>query len=141
MQENNSLTISWELLNENAIGIARGWYPVSDANSGQGSEAIHTSSYANCVWRLGMPIFAADRECLYPPPPGFSQVFILKGVKVLCFDTLLQVFILRELSAQKWCNLPGLAEARNLNELELLAAGGLVRDNTLNHTTYLDVCQ
>jgi len=29
------------------------------------------------------------------PSPGFSQVFILKLVKVLCFDTLLQVFILK----------------------------------------------
>ena len=27
-------------------------------------------------------------------------MFILKGVKVLCFDTLLQVFILRELGAR-----------------------------------------
>src|SRR5712671_3311899 len=33
-----------------------------------------------------------------PPPPGFSQVFILKVVKVLCFDTLLQVFILKAVS-------------------------------------------
>src|SRR6267142_2377810 len=33
-----------------------------------------------------------------PPPPYFSQVFILKGVKVLCFDTLLQVFILKVVS-------------------------------------------
>ena len=32
------------------------------------------------------------------PSPGFSQVFILKGVKVLCFDTLLQVFILKVLT-------------------------------------------
>ena len=88
-----------------------------------------------------MPIFVADRECLYHPPPGFSQVFILKGVKVLCFDTDLQVFILKELFAQKSCNLPGLAEVRNLNELELLADGGLVRDNTRNHTINLDVCQ
>jgi coenzyme F420-reducing hydrogenase delta subunit len=32
------------------------------------------------------------------PPPVFSQVFILKIVKVLCFDTLLQVFILKALS-------------------------------------------
>src|SRR5712675_1564387 len=32
-----------------------------------------------------------------PPPLVFSQVFILKGVKVLCFDTLLQVFILNEI--------------------------------------------
>jgi len=30
-----------------------------------------------------------------PPSPYFSQVFILKAVKVLCFDTLLQVFILK----------------------------------------------
>ncbi len=29
------------------------------------------------------------------PPPVFAQVFILKGVKVLCFDTLSQVFILK----------------------------------------------
>jgi hypothetical protein len=29
------------------------------------------------------------------PSPVFSQVFILKGVKVLCFDTLLEVFILK----------------------------------------------
>ena len=29
------------------------------------------------------------------PSPYFSQVFILKPVKVLCFDTLLQVFILK----------------------------------------------
>ena len=32
------------------------------------------------------------------PPPDFSQVFILKGLKVLCFDTLLQVFILKVVS-------------------------------------------
>src|SRR5258708_2648382 len=31
------------------------------------------------------------------PPPGFSQVLILKVVKVLCFDTDLQVFILKGL--------------------------------------------
>jgi hypothetical protein len=33
-----------------------------------------------------------------PSPPGFSQVLILKGVKVLCFDTLLQVLILKVVS-------------------------------------------
>jgi hypothetical protein len=32
-----------------------------------------------------------------PLPPGFSQVLILKGDKVLCFDTLLQVLILEDL--------------------------------------------
>jgi hypothetical protein len=31
-----------------------------------------------------------------PLPLGFSQVLILKLVKVLCFDTLLQVLILKE---------------------------------------------
>src|SRR6266404_7037413 len=34
------------------------------------------------------------------PPPVFSQVFILKVVKVLCFDTLLQVFILKGLTGK-----------------------------------------
>src|SRR6266404_2308851 len=37
-----------------------------------------------------------------PLPPGLSQVFILKGVKVLCFDTLLQVFILKVLASRKY---------------------------------------
>ena len=32
-----------------------------------------------------------------PLPRVYSQVFILKGVKVACFHTLLQVFILKEL--------------------------------------------
>src|SRR5882762_7132763 len=35
------------------------------------------------------------------PPPGFSQVFILKELKVVCFDTDLQVFILKVLSCTK----------------------------------------
>jgi hypothetical protein len=29
------------------------------------------------------------------PPPLFSQVFILKGLKVVCFHALLQVLILK----------------------------------------------
>ncbi len=42
-----------------------------------------------------------------PPSPLFSQVLILKVVKVLCFDTLLQVLILKVVSqgtnaAQFW---------------------------------------
>ena len=51
-------------------------------------------------WRL-WPMrssLAASRRGLFPedpPPPLFSQVFILKGVKVVCFDTLLQVLILK----------------------------------------------
>jgi len=35
-----------------------------------------------------------------PPPPGFS-VLILKEVKVVCFDTLLQVLILKNLYCSK----------------------------------------
>src|SRR5258707_7042802 len=34
-----------------------------------------------------------------PLPLGFSQVLILKVVKVLCFDTLLQVLILKGVNA------------------------------------------
>src|SRR5882724_548493 len=48
-------------------------------------------------WRGGMILLFACRT----PPRGFSQVFILKGVKVLCFDTLLQVFILKVLICTK----------------------------------------
>jgi len=40
-------------------------------------------------WRVTM---------LAPLPLGFSQVLILKVVKVLCFDTLLQVLILKVVS-------------------------------------------
>jgi hypothetical protein len=43
-----------------------------------------------------------------PPPGGFSQVFILKTVKVLCFHALLQVFILKGLS---WRGFTGLVNA------------------------------
>jgi len=39
-----------------------------------------------------------------PLPPVFSQVLILKGDKVVCFDTLLQVLIL----------IPGFAKARQI---------------------------
>jgi len=34
------------------------------------------------------------------PHPGFSQVFILNGLKVVCFHTLLQVFILKVVSGR-----------------------------------------
>jgi hypothetical protein len=33
-----------------------------------------------------------------PPPPGFAELLILKVLKVLCFDALLQVFILKVVS-------------------------------------------
>src|SRR5260370_37747988 len=38
-----------------------------------------------------------------PPPSVFSPVFILKGVKVVCFDTLLQVLILNGLTLHQNC--------------------------------------
>src|SRR6266851_3917887 len=40
-----------------------------------------------------------------PPPPCFSQVLILKVFKVLCFDTLSQVFILNGLLAGRFASL------------------------------------
>jgi hypothetical protein len=47
----------------------------------------------------------------YPLPPGFSQVFIPKGLKVLCFATLLQVLIVKRLkskNASRECWRPGI---------------------------------
>jgi hypothetical protein len=58
-----------------------------------------------------------------PPSPCFSQVFILKGVKVLCFDTLLQVFILNDLGVHgKWLGSP--FEAQAAAEMGVLARVG-----------------
>jgi len=42
-----------------------------------------------------------------PLPPVFSQVFILKELKVLCFDTLLQVFILKVFTPRLFTLLEG----------------------------------
>ena len=39
-----------------------------------------------------------------PPSPLLSQVFILKGVKVVCFDTLLQVLILKVVRRDRFLN-------------------------------------
>src|SRR5258708_31639476 len=36
------------------------------------------------------------------PSPGFSQVFILKGLKVAFFPTLFQVLILKPLTSQEY---------------------------------------
>src|SRR5216683_6646715 len=38
-----------------------------------------------------------------PPSPLFPEVLILKEVKVVCFDTLLQVLILKELISRRNC--------------------------------------
>jgi len=43
-------------------------------------------------------LLVAGRGCADPLPLGFSQVLILKVVKVLCFHTLLQVLILKVVS-------------------------------------------
>jgi hypothetical protein len=42
-----------------------------------------------------------------PLPPVFTQVFILKELKVLCFDTLLQVFILKVFTQRLFALLGG----------------------------------
>ncbi len=47
----------------------------------------------------GMPPVRTPKGC-DPLPPYFLQVFILKIVKVLCFDTLLQVLILKVVSRE-----------------------------------------
>src|SRR5258708_40324633 len=41
-----------------------------------------------------------------PPPPGFSQVFILKGLKVAWFHTLFQGFILKPPTNQRYRQKP-----------------------------------
>jgi len=40
------------------------------------------------------------------PPAVFHQVFILKAVKVLCFDTLLEVLILKIVTAINFAYFP-----------------------------------
>jgi hypothetical protein len=52
-------------------------------------------------FRTGVPGMV-HRVCR-PPSPLFSQVFILKGVKVLCFHTLSQVLILKGLTLHRNC--------------------------------------
>jgi hypothetical protein len=67
-----------------------------------------------------------------PLPLGFSQVLILKKVKVLCFDTLLQVLILNvvRVAVSPWLS---------LERWEGYVR--FVRDNTRKGTMELDVCQ
>jgi hypothetical protein len=52
---------------------------------------------------------AALQEGLDPSPLGFSQVLILKVVKVLCFHTLLQVLILNLVRRGPWEDVGALA--------------------------------
>src|SRR5882762_7985537 len=62
-----------------------------------------------------------------PLPPGFSQVFILNVLKVACFHTLLQVFILKVLS---WTGFGGRSQVKEQNEersLERLMDTGVSR--------------
>jgi hypothetical protein len=46
------------------------------------------------------------------PLPPFSQVLILKEVKVICFDTLLQVLILKRLAEERFRSHPSSAANR-----------------------------
>jgi hypothetical protein len=67
-----------------------------------------------------------------PLPLGFSQVLILKEVKVLCFDTLLQVLIL---------NVVKVAVPQLLSIERWAEYVRFIRDNTRKSNTDLDVCQ
>jgi hypothetical protein len=43
---------------------------------------------------------------VYPPPLSFENVFIPKGLKIVCFDTVLEVLILKGLSVERgYCDL------------------------------------
>src|SRR5258708_2370275 len=68
--------------------------PVFSSVLGSGCRRTHSATLKYDHRWIG-----AKNGQLYPrggsPSPYFSQVFILKVVKVLCFDTLLQVFILK----------------------------------------------
>ena len=68
----------------------------------------------------------------YPLPLRFSQVLILKEVKVLCFDTLLQVLIL---------NVVKVAVSQLLSMERWAEYVRFIRDNTRKGNTDLDVCQ
>src|SRR6266849_6651991 len=59
------------------------------------------------------------------PSPPFSQVFILKVVKVLCFDTLLQVLILKELEGS-------IIPSQNLRFCLVVYAADLALGNAFN---------
>ena len=67
-----------------------------------------------------------------PLPLGFSQVLILKEVKVVCFDTLLQVLILNVV-------IVGVSPLLSLERWEGYVR--FLRDSTRKGATYLDVCQ
>src|ERR1700682_297137 len=67
---------------------------------GGGVEPIQHGDWMQFGLRLG---FRWDTGGLrVPPSPGFSQVLILKIVKVLYFDTLLQVLILNVVSRRRF---------------------------------------
>src|ERR1700682_3741875 len=65
-----------------------------------------------------------DLYARYPPPPVFSQVLILKEVKVVCFDTLLQVLILKEMQERR-----GNGETREHNRREMITHPSRTRVN------------
>jgi hypothetical protein len=77
-----------------------GVHPCGDRKYAQASES---TGDRGATWRIDgvsdewrVASGEKNRRKLVPPLPlGFSQVLILKGVKVVCFDTLLQVLILK----------------------------------------------
>ena len=74
---------------------------------------------------------------LHAPPGGFSQVFILNVLKVACFHTLLQVFILKGL--RDCCFLRQRPDADPQTKMRLLdwqASRWKVRDEPLTECHY-----
>jgi hypothetical protein len=60
-----------------------------------------------CCWRRQQKRAFVGRD-VTPLPLGFVEVLILQGDKVLCFDTLLEVLILKVVSgARRWLGSDG----------------------------------
>jgi hypothetical protein len=56
--------------------------------------------------RISISMRNAIANCKFPrryPSPCFLKVFILKGVKVVCFDTVLEVLILKGVKSGRIC--------------------------------------
>src|SRR5712671_3863586 len=75
--------------------------PVFSSERGSGCRRTYSAMHKYDQRRIGPKNgqLYPPRPWLYPPPV-FSQVFILNGVKVVCFDILLQVLILKGLTGK-----------------------------------------
>src|SRR5712671_8186766 len=67
------------------------------------------------------------------PLPGFSQLFILKGLKVACFHTLLQVFILKPLTSREYRLKPVPLSRKGAAATAITGGVGILEDESLAH--------